>query len=191
MGRMLQYNEIKEKKIIELNGEPYEVLSSKVFRKQQRKPVNQTKLKNLITGKVIEESFHQSEKAEEAELETRELKYLYNNKGQYWFSAPENASQRFFVAEEMIPPGFRFIKENEKVSAIEWKNGIIGFKLPVKVSLRVVEAPPSLRGDTATGGDKKIILETGAVITVPLFISEGEMIEVNTETASYAGRAQK
>jgi len=188
---MLQYNEIKEKKIIELNGEPYEVLSSKVFRKQQRKPVNQTKLKNLITGKVIEESFHQSEKAEEAELETRELKYLYNNKGQYWFSAPENASQRFFVAEEMIPPGFRFIKENEKVSAIEWKNGIIGFKLPVKVSLRVVEAPPSLRGDTATGGDKKIILETGAVITVPLFISEGEMIEVNTETASYAGRAQK
>jgi len=191
VGRMLQYNEIKEKKIIELNGEPYEVLSSKVFRKQQRKPVNQTKLKNLITGKVIEESFHQSEKAEEAELETRELKYLYNNKGQYWFSAPENASQRFFVAEEMIPPGFRFIKENEKVSAIEWKNGIIGFKLPVKVSLRVVEAPPSLRGDTATGGDKKIILETGAVITVPLFISEGEMIEVNTETASYAGRAQK
>ena len=91
---LLEYNEITEKKYIVLEGQPYEVISSHVFRKQQRKPVNATKLKNLMTGKVTEYSFHQSEKVEEAEVDEREVKYLYNNRGQYWFCDINDPSNR-------------------------------------------------------------------------------------------------
>jgi elongation factor P len=82
---ILEYNEVTEKRFIVMDGQPYEVLSSHVFRKQQRKPVNATKLKNLMTGKVTEYSFHQSEKVEEAEIDSREVKYLYNSRGEWWF----------------------------------------------------------------------------------------------------------
>ncbi|MEK7095407.1 MAG: hypothetical protein AAB917_01995, partial [Patescibacteria group bacterium] len=97
---MLEYNEVVERKYIILDGAPYEVLSSHVFRKQQRKPVNATKLKNMITGKVTEYSFHQSEKVQEAEIDTREIKYLYNNKGEYWFCLPTDPSKRFSFTED-------------------------------------------------------------------------------------------
>jgi elongation factor P len=83
---ILEYNEVTEKRFIVMDGQPYEVLSSHVFRKQQRKPVNATKLKNLMTGKVTEYSFHQSEKVAEAEIDEREVKYLYNNRGEWWFT---------------------------------------------------------------------------------------------------------
>src|ERR1700756_5474631 len=96
---MLEYNEITERKYIILDDEPWEVLSSHVFRKQQRKPVNATKLKNLITGKVTEHSYHQSEKVEEAEIEKREVKYLYNSRNEFWFTDPNDQSKRFKVEE--------------------------------------------------------------------------------------------
>src|SRR4029077_13487061 len=96
---ILEYNEVTEKKFIVLDGQPYEVLSSHVFRKQQRKPVNATKLKNLFTGKVTEYSFHQSEKVSEAEIESREVKYLYKNaqKDEFWFCVEDDPKNRFFV----------------------------------------------------------------------------------------------
>src|ERR1700749_493069 len=96
---ILEYNEITIGKYIVLDGNPYEVLSSHVFRKQQRKPVNATKLKNLMTGKVTEYSFHQSEKMEEAEIESREVKYLYNSRGEFWFCEANDPSKRFNVTE--------------------------------------------------------------------------------------------
>ena len=104
---MLSYNEITPKKFVELNDEPYEVISSHVFRKQQRKPVNQTKLKNLKTGKVTERSFAGSEKVEEANIDSREIKYLYNNRGEYWFSNPDNPKERFSLDQEKIPETIR------------------------------------------------------------------------------------
>src|SRR3954471_2270467 len=85
MLEMLEYNEILPKKVILLDGEPYEVLDAHVFRKQQRKPVNQTKLRHLITGKVTEQAFHVSEKVPEADLSTKNVKYLYQNRGEWWF----------------------------------------------------------------------------------------------------------
>jgi elongation factor P len=165
---MLRYNEITPKKFIEIDGEPFEVLSSNVFRKQQRKPVNQTKLKNLKTRKVIEKSFQQSDKAEEADIESREIKYLYNNKGQFWFSDPENPKDRFSLGQDKIPESFKFIKENDVVTALVFDNEIIGFKIPIKVALKVKEAPPAVRGNTSGGADKQIVLETGATITAPI-----------------------
>lgn len=185
---MFEYNEIVERKFITLDGAPYEVVSSHVFRKQQRKPVNATKLRNLITGKITEKSFHQSEKVEEAEIVTREIKYLYSNKGEYWFSEISDQSKRFKLEADMIGAQGKFLKQNSIVKAMVFNDNIIGLKLPVKVDLKVTDAPPAVKGDTVTGGSKQITLETGAVINAPLFINEGDIIRINTETEEYAER---
>ena len=185
---MLEYNEIVERKFIILDGAPYEVVSSHVFRKQQRKPVNATKLRNLLTGKITERSFHQSEKVEEAEIISREIKYLYTNKGEYWFSEINDPSKRFKLEVDMVGAQGKFLKQNSVIKALVFNENIIGLKLPIKVELKVTEAPPAVKGDTVTGGTKQITLETGAVINAPLFVNEGDVIRVNTETEEYAER---
>lgn len=185
---MFEYNEIVERKFITLDGAPYEVVSSHVFRKQQRKPVNATKLRNLITGKITERSFHQSEKVEEAEIISREIKYLYSNKGEHWFSEINDPSKRFNLEADMIGAQGKFLKQNSIVKVLVFNENIIGLKLPIKVDLKVTEAPPAVKGDTVTGGSKQITLETGAVINAPLFINEGDVIRINTETEEYAER---
>lgn len=185
---LLEYNEITEKRFIVLDGQPYEVISSHVFRKQQRKPVNATKLKNLMSGKVTEYSFHQSEKVEEAEIESREVKYLYNNRGEWWFSDPEDPSKRFKIAEESVGSQGRFLKPNTIVTQLLFQEKPLGLKFPVTVELKVTEAPPGIKGDTATGGQKVITLETGATINAPLFVNAGDIIKINTETGEYRER---
>ena len=170
---MLEYNEITERKYIIFENEPYEVLSSHVFRKQQRKPVNATKLRNLISGRIIENSFHVSEKVEEAEIGKKEVKYLYTNKGEFWFCEPDNLSKRFDLPETMIGSAAKFLKPNSIVDAMVFNEGIIGLKLPIKVDLKVKEAHPAVRGNTAQGATKSVVLETGAEIQVPMFIKEG------------------
>ncbi|MBU3968854.1 elongation factor P [Patescibacteria group bacterium] len=187
---MLEYNEIKERKYIEFEGEPYEVLSSHVFRKQQRKPVNTTKLKNLITGRVVEYSFHQSEKVQEADLEIKKIKYLYTNKNEYWFCEEKDPSKRFTLLENIVDSRIKFIKQNSPINALIFKEKIIGLKLPIKVELKVKEAPPAVRGNTAQGATKLIVLETGATITAPLFVNEGDIIEINTESGEYTKRIE-
>src|SRR5579872_414147 len=107
---MLEYNEILPKKVIIMDSEPYEVLESHVFRKQMRKPVNQTKLRHLITGKVTEQAFHQTEKAQEADLSLRQVKYLYANKGEYWFCAEKNPADRFALSQDTVGLGGQFLK---------------------------------------------------------------------------------
>lgn len=185
---MLEYNEITERKYIVLDGAPYEVIDSHVFRKQQRKPVNATKLKNLITGKVMERSFHVSEKAEEADISYRDIKYLYNNRGEWWFCEVNDPSKRFQLSTEMLGSASQFLKTNSLVEAMIFDEQIIGVKLPIKVDLKVTEAHPAVRGDTAKGGSKQVVLETGATISVPMFVKEGDVIRINTETGEYTDR---
>ena len=185
---MLEYNEIVERKYIVYEGNPYEVISSHVFRKQQRKPVNAVKMKNLITGKVAEVSFHVSEKVEEADISTREIKYLYSNRGEFWFCDANNPSDRFKLTEEVIGPGHQFLKQNSLLSALVFDEKIIGIKMPIKVDLKVIEAFPAVKGDTAKGGNKQVKVETGASVTVPMFIKEGDVIRINTETSEYTDR---
>lgn len=186
---MLDYSEITERKYIVFNGEPWEVLTSHVFRKQQRKPVNATKLKNLITGKVTEQSFHVSEKVEEAEIDSKEAKYLYNNKGEYWFCDPTNPANRFQLSNEVMGPRGKFLKVNSIIEVLSFEDTTIGVKMPIKVELKVVEAHPAVKGNTAQGGTKTVKLETGAEIQVPMFIKEGEVVRVNSETGEYTERA--
>jgi elongation factor P len=188
---MLEYNEITEKKFIELDNEPYEVISSHVFRKQQRKPVNATKLRHLITGKVSERSFHVSEKAEEADIAKKEIRYLYNNRGEWWFSEVNDASKRFSFNQDLVGGGGKFLKDNTVVNALVFNDKIIGVKLPIKVELEVTEAQPAVKGDTAKGGTKQVKLETGAAILAPLFVKVGDVVRVNTETSAYTDRVSK
>jgi elongation factor P len=185
---MLEYNEVVERTYIVLEGDPYEVITSHVFRKQQRKPVNATKLKNLITGKVTEYSFHVSEKVQEAEIDKREVKYLYTNKGQYWFCLPTDPSNRFSMSEEVVGPQGKFLKANSIITQLLFGDRPLGFKFPITVDLKVTEAAPAVRGDTVSGGSKTVTLETGATINVPLFVNEGDTIRINTETSEYRER---
>src|SRR5450631_1103557 len=128
---LLEYSEVTEKKFIVMEGAPYEVITSHVFRKQQRKPVNATKLKNLMSGKVTEYSFHQSEKIEEAEIESRGVKYIYNNRGEWWFADAEDSSKRFKVTNENVGPQGRFLKANIVLEQLLFKDQPMGFKMPI------------------------------------------------------------
>ncbi len=174
-----------------MEGEPYEVLSSHVFRKQMRKPVNATKLKNLMTGKVMEYSFHASEKTEEAEILSREVKYIYINRGEYWFCEKDDPSKRFSLSEDFIGVQGKFMKPNSLVELLSFQERNIGVKLPIKVELKVKEAPPGIKGNTAQGGTKLVTLETGAGINAPLFVNEGDILRINTETGEYVERVQE
>lgn len=185
---LLEYNDITEKKYIVFEGGPYEVISSHVFRKQQRKPVNATKLKNLMTGKVTEHSFHVTDKVEQAEIDSREIKFLYKNRGDFFFCEPSDPAKRFNYSEEVVGPQGRFLKANTVITQLIFDEKPMGFQFPMIVELKVTEAPPSIKGDSATGGDKVITLETGATISAPLFVNEGDTIKVNTETAEYKER---
>lgn len=185
---MLDYNEITKGKFIVLDGAPYEALSSNIFRKQQRKPVNQVKIKNLITGKIIEKSFHQSDNVEKADIENQNIIYIYKNKGEYWFRDVNDKSKRFSLNHDIVGDKMKFIKENSEIISLVFNEKIIGIKIPVKSELKVTEAPPAVRGNTAQGASKQVILETGATINVPIFINEGDIVRVNTETGEYAER---
>lgn len=174
-----------------MDGEPYEVMEYEFLRMQQRKPVTKCKIKNLISGKIVERAFHQNESFEEAEMVREEIKYLYNNRGEYWFCPKDSPANRFFLTEEQVGTPAKFLKPNSMVIALKFGEKIIGIKLPIKVDLKVKEAPPGFKGDTATGGSKKVILETGAEINVPLFVNTGDVIKVNTETDDYVERVEK
>ena len=184
----LNYDEIKERKYIVLDGQPWEVLTSHVFRKQQRKPVNAVKLRNLKSGKVTEQSFHVSEKVEEAEIETRDVKYLYQNRGEFWFCSPTDPSDRFQIDAGLIGAEIKFIKANSVLQGLYFDDEIIGVKFPIKVELKVTEAHDAVKGNTAQGGSKQVVVETGATVNVPMFIKQGEVIRINTETGDYAER---
>jgi elongation factor P len=190
---MLEYNEVRERKIILWEGQPYEVIHSHVFRKQQRKPVNATKLKNLITGRVAEVSFGSSEKVEEADISLRPALYLYKAKSEVWLCDPKDRAKRFSLKEEIVGDKLKFIKENTEVELIIFtdeddEEQVIGIKTPIKVELKITDAPPSIKGSTVTGGNKVATLETGATVQVPLFINIGETVRINTETGEYVER---
>jgi len=192
---MLEYSEIRERKIIIFEGEPCEVMENHVARTQQRKPQNQVKLKSLLSGRTWNTVFHASDKADEAEINKKDVKFLYTNKGEFWFSDPENPKDRFQLDEKIIGETSKYLKPNEIVTAMVWDNDgeekIINIKLPVKMEFIVKEAPPSIKGNTANGGGKLVTLENGIKMNVPFFIEAGEKIRVNTETGEYVERVQE
>lgn len=197
MADTLDYNEIKERRIIVLYGEPHEVLSSHIARKQQGKPTNQVKLRNLTTGVTRQEVFRMTDTAEEADVTKRKSIFMFKkenrqtNTTEYWFHDEKDRGNRFMISGAVIEEKAKFLKEGTLVDAVFFnEDRVISVNLPVKMDLKVVDAPAAVKGDTARGGGTKAaIVETGASIQVPLFIAEGDVIRVNTETEEYVERA--
>lgn len=199
----LGVNELKQKTFFIYEGQPYVVLETHHLKMQQRRPTVQVRMRNLMNGKVLERNFAQSDVFEEADIERKKVKFLYAHRDQYWFSYDTDPSKRFQLTQELIGDSSKFLKPNTILEAIEYKadarvgspteasGRIINVELPVKMEFKVVEAPPTIKGDTAQGGVKQVKLETGASMNVPLFINQDDIIRINTETGQYVERVEK
>ncbi len=185
---MLSHTDLKKGVQFIYEGQPWEVLEAQLLKMAQRRPVIQSKIRNLIDGRVNEKNFQQGDVFEEADLQKKDIKFIYQSKGQFMFCEIKDPSKRFSFTEEQIGIQAKYLKPNEIVTGILFDDKIINFKLPIKVQLKVKESAPGVRGDRAQGGTKEAILESGAVIQVPLFIEEGDVIEINTETGEYVKR---
>ena len=188
---MLSYSELKKGVMFVYEGQPYEVMESGFLRMQQRKAVMQTKIRNMITGKVLDRNWQASDNFEEADIERKTYKFLYANRGEYWFADPNNPRDRFSMSAEVLGEQAKFAKENTLVDAMLFNGKIIKAKFPIKMEFKVTEAPPGIKGNTAQGGSKQVTIETGAQISVPMFIEEGEVIRINTEMGEYVERVQQ
>jgi len=186
---MLSYNEVKPGVAVLIEGEPYVCTWNNIMQKQQRRPVNQTKMRHLIRGNTIEHSFAQSDKLQEAEIENKPAVFIYERNGEWFFHDTKDKSQRFSLTDDMMGDGGKFLKPNTEVVTESFNGKIFHVKLPIKVDLKVTEAPPSIRGNTAQGGTKIVTLETGATIDAPLFVEAGDVIRINTESGEYVERA--
>jgi len=192
----LDYNEIKPGIVIIHDDAPYEVVASHSARKSMGKPSNQVKMRNVLTGRTIEIAFHAADTADEAEISKRDIKFMYSTpKGEYWFCAENNPADRFMLAADVIGDQVKYLKGNTIVKAKVFEfndvQKIIGLILPVKMDFKIIECPPNVRGDTATGGSKIATIETGAKVNVPLFVDNGEVIRINTDTGEYVERVRE
>ena len=188
---MLSYTDLRQGIVFILDDQPYQVLEFNFLRMQQRKPVAQTKIKNLITGKIISRNFQPSETFTEAEIKLKEAKFLYNHHGKFVFCEIHDPSKRSELGEEQIGDLGKFLKPNSVVKVMEFDGKIINLALPIKMEFKIIEAPPSVRGNTAQGGTKTVKIETGAMINAPLFIEQGDIIRINTQTGEYTERVEK
>lgn len=188
---MLSYTDLKKGTIFIYEGDPYEVMDAAFLRMQQRKAVVQTKIRNLVTGKLLDRNWQASDYFEEAEIEKKDAVFLYSHRGEYWFSEPGNPKNRFSLSEEVIGEQAKFLKPNTKVTTAIFNDKVITVQMPVKMDFEVIEAPPSIKGNTAQGGTKQVTIEGGTKISVPLFVNSGDVIKVNTQTGEYVERVEK
>ena len=186
---MLSYSEIKKGSRILHEGVPYEVIEAVFAKKNRQKGVNQTKVKNLRTGFVKNISFHPSDKVTELEVEKENVIFIYEREDKMYFHKEDNKSDRFGIDKKFVTFP-EFISANMKVEALKINDKIISITPPIKVNLKVVESPPSVKGNTAQSGTKKVKLETGAFVNTPLFIKKGDSITVNTQTGEYVERSK-
>lgn len=186
---MLSYTDLTKGVMFVMDGQPYEVLESHFLRMQQRKAVVQTKIRNLITGKVLDRNFQPSDSSEETEVEKQNAVFIYKSKGECWFHDEKDKSKRFALKDEVIGEPSQFLKQNTVVTTLMFNGKVIAVRLPIKMTLEVTEAPPAIKGNTAQGGTKVVTLETGTKISTPLFVNAGDKIIVNTQTGEYVERA--
>jgi len=200
---MLSINDLQNGTHIIYEDTPYEVLEVRHLHIGRGGSSIQTKLKNLKTGQVLARNFKPADVFEEADIEKKNVKYLYSHRGEYWFSeisndrwditklTKDNTPRRFKLSQEQLGDTTHFLKQNTIVEALKFNGEILTITLPIKIDFKVVEAPPAIRGNTAQGGTKTVTIETGAQIVVPLFINECNIIRINTQTGEYMERVEK
>lgn len=188
---MLSINDLRKGTIFTYEGSPYKVLEAKHIFLGRGSSSLQAKIKNLITGQVFSKSFKPSDQFEEAEIEKKDIKFLYSHRGEFWFCEPDDPSQRLSLKEEVLEEVKDFLKANSIVKALIFRQKVVGIELPVKMDFKVIEAPPGVKGDTVQRATKTVTIETGAQIKTPLFINQGDIIKVNTRTGEYVERVRK
>ena len=185
---MLNQNDLKKGTQILLESQPYEVMETAFMCKGRGSSAVQTRLKNILTGNIIPRTFHPGESIEEAEITKVKIIFLYSHRDKYFFCYENDKSKRFELSSEKLGSQAQFLKPNLPADGLVFNDEIVNISLPIKIILKVKEAPPGVKGDRAQGGTKIAILESGAQINVPLFVEEGELIEVNTEKGEYVRR---
>jgi elongation factor P len=187
---MIDVNDLRPGVTFELDGEVWIVISFLHVKPGKGSAFVRTKIRNIETGNVIERTFRAGEKVKEAYVERKEFQYMYNDGNMYYFMDNKSYEQ-IELPEEFIGDEKYYLKEGMNIQVLYYKDRAIGIELPNYVDLEVVETEPGFKGDTAQGGSKPAVLETGLKIQVPLFIEKGEIIRVDTRTGEYLERVGK
>lgn len=185
---MLSMNELHGGTLINMHGEPYEVVSKEFIKNAQRRPVTATKLRSLISGKVLEVTFQQSDRLEEADVARKKALYLYHETDSYFFMDNESFEQ-FALPQSIVGDKSQYLIENATVEVLTYNDKPINVNLPIKMAFTVTEAAPGVKGNSAQNAMKEATLETGMRVQVPLFITEGEKVLIDTRNGKYVERA--
>ncbi|MCX7715130.1 MAG: elongation factor P [Clostridia bacterium] len=171
----------------ELDGNVYQVIEFQHVKPGKGAAFVRTKIKNIITGGVVERTFRPTEKMPKAHIERKDMEYSYNDGDLYYFMDQETY-ELMPIGKDKLGDALKFVKENMMVKILSYKGNVFGIEPPTFVELLVTETEPGFKGDTATGATKPATLETGAVIQVPLFVDQNDMIRVDTRTGEYMER---
>jgi len=173
--------------IIKYDNAPYQVLDFSHARTAQRKATVWTKLKNIITGQVLEKTFNSGDNIEEAEIDKQKVSYLYRAGNDFFFLNSQTFEQ-FSLDKNLIKDASNFLKEGLEINILYYDEKPLSIELPKKVDLKITSAPPAVKGNSANTPTKQVIVETGYTLTAPIFTKEGDIIRINTETGEYVER---
>ena len=185
---MISAGEFRNGATFDMDGNVVQVVEFQHVKPGKGAAFVRTKIKNVITGAVTERTFSPTDKFPVAYIERKEMQYLYNDGGLYYFMDNETY-ENLPINESVLGDNFKFVKENTDVKVLSYKGSVFGVEPPLFIELQVTKTDPGFKGDTATNATKPAVLETGAEIKVPLFIEEGDMIRVDTRTGEYMERA--
>ena len=185
---MITSNDFRPGVTIEIENQVWQVVEFQHVKPGKGAAFVRAKIKNMETGAVVERTWNPNEKVQEGHVDRRQMQYLYENEGAYCFMDNESYEQ-IELQKDQLGIAYNFLKEEMVVTMMMFKGKVIGIDLPAAVELKVIETDPGVRGDTATGGNKPAKLETGFVVKVPLFINEGDVLQIDTRTGEYVGRA--
>lgn len=186
---MISTSDFEKGMVIKVNGEPWQIINFEFYKPGKGGAVMRTKLKNFLTGKVVEKTFRSGDKFEEVEIDYQNALYLYADRKSAVFLLKNN-QQRISFDLEKVQDLIKFLKEKTEVSVIFIEEKPVSIKIPIKVELLVIEAPDAIKGNTVSGALKTVTLENGLKIKTPLFIKKGDKIIINTESGQYVERAK-
>ena len=182
-------NEMRGGMKILLDGDPYAIIENEFVKPGKGQAFNRVKMRNLKNGRVLERNFKSGDTAEVADVTDQDMQYLYSD-GQFWYFMVPDTFEQIAAGPEAVADVKQWLKEEMSCIVTLWNGVPLYVAPPNHVELKIVETDPGVRGDTATGGQKPAKLETGAVVRVPLFINEGEVIRVDTRTGTYISRVK-
>jgi len=185
---MITSNDFRPGVTIEIDGQVWQVVEFQHVKPGKGAAFVRAKMRNLCTGSVVERTFNAAERLPNANVERKDMQYLYQDGDMYVFMDNETYEQ-LELNKAQLGNAINFLKENMNVKISSFNERILGVELPNTVELKVVETEPGIKGDTATGGSKNATMDTGYVVKVPLFINEGDVLRIDTRTGEYIERA--